>query len=215
MRTVLLPAFLATLLLGAATATAQTAREGAGANAQLIGQLQQLASERTQLQADNARLKRDLDDTKKRLKALEGEKEQLSRNAQSAQLAVSRSSDRADSLEQSLARQKTRMDELIAKFRETATTLRDAENDRAGVKEQLAARERELETCAERNVALYSINGEILDRLENQGFWSSLGKAEPFTKLKRVEIENLVDDYRGRAEDQRVEAPDAAKSPGG
>ncbi len=36
-----------------------------------------------------------------------------------------------------------------------------------------------------------------------------MASLEPFTKIKRVQLENLVDDYHSRAEDQKV-APAAA-----
>jgi chromosome segregation ATPase len=203
------------LLLAGATAPAQTAREGGGANAQLLQQLQQLASERAQLQAENARLDKELDDAKKKLAALATDNEALDRQARSSAAALSRSALNADNLEQSLAQQRARMDELIAKFRETATTLRDVETDRSQISERLAARERAFQTCAERNLALHQINAEVLDRLERQGFWASLGKAEPFTRLKRAEIDNLIEDYRNRADDQRIDSAAASTPPGG
>ncbi len=63
------------------------------------------------------------------------------------------------------------------------------------------------------NVTLYKLNDEILTKMENQGFWSSMARAEPFTKLKRVELENLAVEYRGKAEDAKVPPPTAAVAP--
>jgi chromosome segregation ATPase len=203
------------LMLLSHTAGSQTAREGAGANAQFMQQMQQLASERVQLQAENAGLKKELEELKKRYKSLETEKESLTRNAQSSRAALSRSTANAEGLEQNLTQQRARMEELVAKFRETATTLRDVETDRVQLKDRLAAREREIHTCVERNLALYKVNSEVLDHFGKQGFWSSLGRAEPFTQLKRVANENLIEEYRSRADDQRADAPSAPPSPGG
>jgi hypothetical protein len=93
------------------------------------------------------------------------------------------------------------MDDLVNKFRDTATTLREVETDRATVKQALARQELDLRTCAAANDGFYKLNDEVLTRMENQGFWTSVGKAEPFTKLKRVQLENLVDSYRARAQD--------------
>ncbi|GAC1660206.1 MAG: hypothetical protein PVS2B3_13230 [Steroidobacteraceae bacterium] len=50
----------AALAAAPGTLSAQTARSGGGASAQLAQQLQQLASERTSLQAENERLKKEL-----------------------------------------------------------------------------------------------------------------------------------------------------------
>jgi len=105
------------------------------------------------------------------------------------------------------------MDELVAKFRETLATLKEVESDRANKSNQLATRNRELNSCVEKNLALYKISLEVLAHLEHQGFWSSVARAEPFTRLKRTEIENLVDEYKDRAKDQRVD--EKSKPPGG
>lgn len=201
--------FLATVLLTVAgsLAYAQTQREGGSANAQLMQQMQQLASERTQLQAENAKLKGELEELKKQNKKLGADNETLERKADSASTALARSTTSVESLNENAAQQRARMEELVGKFRETATTLRDVETERATVKSQLDARDRELKVCIDRNLALYRINDEVLDRFEDQGFWSSLARSEPFTRLKRVEIENLVEEYRNRADDQRAEVP--------
>jgi cell division septum initiation protein DivIVA len=196
---------VASLWLLSTTAHAQTMRSGGdNASAQLMQQMQQVVAERTQLQADNAKLKKDLEDLKKQVKSLQSEKDALSHKAQNSEAALSHSTASNESLNQNLAQQRARMEELIGKFRETATTLRDVETERSTVKGQLATRDRELKSCVDKNLALYKINAEVLDRFEHQGFWSSLAKAEPFTRLKRTEIENLVDEYRNKADDQRV-----------
>ncbi len=61
---------LSTALGSMSGALAQTTRSGGGANAQLMQQMQQLASERTSLQAENAKLKKELDDLRKDRDAL-------------------------------------------------------------------------------------------------------------------------------------------------
>src|SRR5262245_51981874 len=73
--------FAVILVTAAHAAAAQTERAGSSANAQLMQQMQQLASERTQLQAENARLKKELDELKKQGKKLGEEKEAVARRA--------------------------------------------------------------------------------------------------------------------------------------
>ena len=197
---------LAILAVLALPAGAQTARSGgSNANAQMMQEMQQLASERTQLQAENARMKQELDDLKKKLNGLEADKDSLTRRMQSSEGAASRAAANTESLNQSLAQQRTRMEELVGKFRETAGTLRDVETERSKLQADLAASQQQFKGCVDKNLQMYQVTNEILDRYEDQGFWSSLGKAEPFTRLKRTQIENLVDEYRGRATDQLVD----------
>lgn len=197
---------------------AQTARSGGsgGQNAQLMQQLQQLASERTSMQAEQARLKKELEDLKKERDALKASQTGANANQRAraeAEAALARSQRTNESTEKDLATTKQRMQELIDKFRETAQTLREVESDRATVKDAYAQQTRELNACVASNNALYDLNNEVLTRFENQGFWSSVTKAEPFTKLKRVQLDNLIDGYRTRADDKKYlpgTAPPAA-----
>jgi chromosome segregation ATPase len=210
MRRILLAVSLAVAIAG--IAQAQTARSDGGGNSQLMQQMQQMASERTALQAENARLKRELDETRKDRDSLKSERETSQRRMQNAEGAAARAGADRTRLEEDLEQQKQRMAELIAKFRETVGNLREAESQRADASRQLDARNLELKTCVDRNGQLYSLSGEILDKLDSQGFWSSVGKVEPFTRLKRTQLENLADEYRGRAEDARIGAPPTAAS---
>jgi chromosome segregation ATPase len=181
-------------------AEAQSARSSGG-NAQAMQQLQQLAAERTQLLADNARLKSELEAAKKERDELKKKNADGAKRGQD--LATARANARAGDLQSELDREKARMSEVVAKFRETAATLRDIETERAQFKNSLVERDGELKQCVARNVALYELNGEILTKLESRGSFSPASALEPFTRLKRVELENLIDGYQTRAEEQR------------
>jgi predicted RNase H-like nuclease (RuvC/YqgF family) len=197
------------ITLAVATQTgAQTARSGGGASAQQLQQLQQLASERTALQNENGKLKAELDKLRKENEAIRRDQksaEQRNRSASaSTEAAVARGAAETERLQADLARERQRMQELVDRFKETANSLRDVEMDRTGVRQTLVERERALKVCVDRNQALYALNGEVLTKFEDQGFWSALARREPFTQLKRVQLENLVDGYRAAAQDQVV-----------
>ena len=194
----------ATLGVGSATATAQTARSGGGASAQLIQQMQQLASERTSLQAENARMKKELADMTKERDALKTGRTNVDSRVRASEAALARSAQDKTNAENETARLKERQQELVTKFRETAQTLKDVETERAAFKQSLATRDTELAQCAARNDALYKLNGEILTRMDAAGSFSRLASLEPFTKLKRVQLENLRDEYKYKADEQRV-----------
>jgi chromosome segregation ATPase len=191
------------LVLGTAadTALAQSARNGGNANAQLMQQMQQLASERTALQAENARMKKELAELTKERDALQASRTVLDQRTRASEAAIARTTQEKATAEGEAAKLQERMQELVAKFRETAQTLRDVETERAAFRQSLATRDAELTQCIDRNRALYELNGEVLTRLENQGVWSRAAAREPFTQIKRTQLENLIEDYRYRAQD--------------
>ncbi len=44
----------------------------------------------------------------------------------------------------------------------------------------------------------------MLDRYEEKGCFSAMRENEPFTQNKRVQLQNLVDEYRWALEDQKL-----------
>jgi len=193
-----------TLCLLAVAAQAQTQRSG-NADARVAQQLQQLTSEKVALQAENNKLKQELEQVKAQLQKSASASKELETRNRALQSASTNRAGSDQQTEAQLERTRGQLQELVTKFRETAQTLRDVETDRATAKSQLAAKEREFKVCVDRNAALYQLNDEVLDRMEDRGFWSQLAEREPFTKLKRTQLENLIDDYRYRVDELRVE----------
>jgi chromosome segregation ATPase len=193
--------------------SAQTARGGANANAQLLQQLQQLGAERTQLQAERDQQKHELESLRSERDSLKKAQTAAHQQQQSSGAALKESAARRTQLEQELQQTKDKMQELIGKFRETIQTLKATETERAAAKQALASRDQELNRCVDSNLALYKLNGEVLGHLEHTSMWSHVARAEPFTQIKRVQLENLVDDYKARADLQRVNPPAAPAAP--
>ncbi|HEY4209983.1 MAG TPA: hypothetical protein VGM84_00770 [Steroidobacteraceae bacterium] len=192
---------------------AQTARTGGAPNAQLMQQMQQLAAERTGLQAENAKMKKELDDLRKERDALKKTQQQqvaLDGKLKAGSEALARSEAARESANQELTQTKGRLEELVNKFRETVQSMREIETNLTTTRQESASRQQDLKVCTLHNQALYKLNGEILTRLEHPSGWSRVASAEPFTRIKRVELENLVDDFKGRADDERLPTTPAA-----
>src|SRR6516165_10456203 len=209
-----LKAWLAVAACGAAaftgSAAAQTARSGGSASAQLMQQMQQLAGERTTLQAENDKLKAQLADLTKERDGLRAGQQTLDRKAKEASTALSHSTTQRQALDQELTQTKAKMQELITKFRDTIQKLREVETENTATKQTLSTREHDLATCVDHNHALYQMNDEILTHMEKHG-----GFSDPFTHLQRIRLENYVDEARGKAQDHLLNppAPPAAATP--
>jgi len=198
----------------AGIATAQVARSGgssSSSNPQMLQQMQQLASERSALQAENAKLKKNVEDLTKELDSLKKTQGSIDQHAKESAAALVQSKTQRDATEEQLKQTKEKLEQLVAKFRETAQTLRETEADRMATRQTLSTHDHELSVCIDRNLALYKINEEALSVLDKQTFWSRAAASEPFTKIKRIQMENLVDDYKARAQDQ-LAAPAAGGS---
>lgn len=205
---VLLTAVFAMLAAGAAPAQ-ESRGGGGGVSAQVVAELQQLSAESASLKAENEQLK-------KQLAAVTAERDQLKKGASAAGLraksseaALARTNAQEASTEAKLTQTQAAAQQLIAKFREVVATLRKTEIEEAQTKQTLAMRQEDLRTCTDRNQALYKLDDEVLTHFERQGFLSRLASDEPFTRIKRVQLQNYADEARGRADDQRYTPPAA------
>ncbi len=211
---------LAIAILGVAltaAALAQVQRSGgSAASAALMQQYQQAVTERAQLQADNEKMKKELEDLKKQLDSSRKELSQLKAGSSRSQAALAAVQASKESSDKALADSKSKMQELIGRFRDTLTTLRAMETERTQAQQQLSQSKTAYDQCALRNDALYQVDNEVLDRYQHQGAFSYLERAEPFTRLKRTQIDNLALEYRQRAAELRVKkaAPGAPGSSG-
>jgi chromosome segregation ATPase len=211
-RTVALRIAAASCLLYAPAAVhAQTQRSG-GEGQKIMQQYQQVAAEKTALQAQLAQMKKDLDAVTAELAAVKKERDAAKAHVGVAPAALAQVTNQKDIAERGLEKSKQQMTELVGRFREIATNLRDTEAGRSALAKDLAQRNSAFDKCAEDNMQLYEINGQLLDRYEHVGLFTKMSAAEPFTRITRSRIENLVDETRERAQQLRVQKSAAAPS---
>lgn len=198
-------ALAAWLIAQCASVNAQVQRSGGGEAQKFMQQYQQLAAEKTALQTQLTQMKKDLDSAKADLAAMKKERDALKAHpagvpaATVAQLTASK-----EAAERNVELSRQRMTELVTRFRETATSLREAESDRTKLRSDLEARNAAFDQCAANNQQLYEINGQILQRYNNVGLFTRMGAVEPFTQITRNRIDNLVVETHARAEELRV-----------
>jgi DNA repair exonuclease SbcCD ATPase subunit len=191
---------------------AQVQRSGGGASAALMAEYQQALTEQSQLKADNDKLKHQLEDAQKDLTAAKRQITTLQSGAGSSQAALKNAQATAQTYEKSFTDTRAKLQELLARFRDTVSTMQGIETSRAQLQQQLTQSKATFDDCAKRNVELYQVDDEVLTRYEHQGMFGYLERGEPFTRLKRTQIENLVDGYRERATTLRV-VPQAPVTP--
>lgn len=197
------------------TAQAQTERTGSDSARvmQQAQQLQQATAERTALQTENTGLKTEIETLKAQLAKAQGEQTALQRRVQTSEATATRLTGNTEASQAALDRSRAQLQELVEKFRETASNLNNVEIAKRNTEIELAGREQAVKSCVDRNVGLYELNSEILTRMEDRGFWSGFTEREPFTRIARTRLENLIDDYRYRVEELRVERASQVAAP--
>jgi chromosome segregation ATPase len=187
--------FFAAWLVLPASAIAEAPAPDAAAR-QALAKAQQmlrtLSTERDALKAENAKLAARLDAELNELQS------KLSESRNSASAAAKRAATESADLQNNIAAGEARARELEAKLKDT--------------EDRLAGRETELSVCTADNRKLGAISAELLGRYENKGVWDAMVEREPLTQIKRVELENLVQQYDDRIVESLVTAPAARRT---
>jgi chromosome segregation ATPase len=215
---------LGLVLLGmTGAALAQTERSGGGENQRIVQQYQQLAAAKTELEAQVATLKHDLDASHADLAALatiKKERDALKAHATAVGASIPELTAGKQAAEKNAEETKAKLNELVTRFRDTANELKQVESDRDQVRGQLRERSAAYDQCTADNLSLYELNGEVLNRYEHVGLFTRVAAKDPFVLTTRNRIENLVDEYRARALELRAKSASAdggekggAKSP--
>ncbi len=91
-----------------------------------------------------------------------------------------------------------------ASAREAGEAGRAREQERAQLTAQVGPLTQRLTTCEARNAILHQTAREILDRYAHIGLGGVLAAREPFVGKKRVQIENLVQEFEDKLLEQEV-----------
>lgn len=92
-------------------------------------------------------------------------------------------------------------------YQKAAAVAREKEDERAALASETIVNKRTIADLERKNVALFNVSNEILDRYEGYSLGKALGAREPFIGTTRVKVENLVEGYKDKILDNRLAAP--------
>jgi chromosome segregation ATPase len=91
-----------------------------------------------------------------------------------------------------------------AAYNEAASVARAKEGERAKLATDVEGLTQRATNCETKNAELFKVGNEILGRYANVSFGDVIAGREPFIGIKRVELQNLVQDYQGKLLDQKA-----------
>jgi DNA repair exonuclease SbcCD ATPase subunit len=200
-------------ILAPTMSNAETARRDGGAdNAALLraqGQVREMAAQRDALTTELEKFK---EESKKKLDEKDAKIAALNKRIEAAQASADKSDAAADktrevnqAMRDRILDAQDKMQKLVAKYKELVAALRVIEDERTTLQQTVARKNADLDACSKDNVTLYQTSLDLIERYENKGVWDAMLEREPVTQLKRVELENVVQDYRTRVNAAKVE----------
>jgi chromosome segregation ATPase len=167
-------------------------------------QVQQMQGQLSTLGEEKDKLTQDLDKATNDLKSTKAHNAQVGRKLAAEQ-------QKREELEKELAATKETLDKTQASLTETTRNLDDTRLKLATTEAQKkeletikAFRERQISACEDKNKSMYQIGRDLMVRYEQKHCGEVFAEKEPFTGLKRVEMENMMEGYRDKLDEQRV-----------
>ncbi|WP_238376482.1 hypothetical protein [Thiobacillus denitrificans] len=177
-------------------------------------QVQQLDQARAQAEQDRAAA---LADNEALTREIAGEivtarRERAARGRLERELEAARKE--LDALRARLGDTEKQLADSQARQQVDAQALRQLHTVKERTARELSGVSRDLTVCRAHNGQLYGLGREMMQRYREKTCADAVAQIEPFTGLKRVEVENLLETWRDRLDGEKIGVPVSAEPNG-
>jgi chromosome segregation ATPase len=157
-------------------------------------QLRSLEDQRAALQAKQAVAERDRDRLQKENDAF---KAQVKDAEQAYQKAI-------EDFNQRLGERDATLEKWKGAYEEAANVARTKDAERAKSVSEATALKASNKSCEDKNARLFKASDEMLTHFKSMNLLDALAAREPVFGINRVDLQNLLQDYRDKILDQKV-----------
>ena len=136
------------------------------------------------------------------LKANAALQAKLEENTTSCEEAIQAVSDRYDKVSKQYEKLNAKYVETMSSYEEKVKSLIGEKND---LDMTLNETEYNLGRCEKHNSEFARIADELIVKYRDKGVVDSIAQKEPFTGLKQIEIEKLIQEYQDKIDDHQLE----------
>ena len=172
-------------------------------------QARTLQGERDALQAAKTQLEAEKKTAEEQAAKLQ---KQIAADKEAADKQIAELHDKSAAQAEQIAGTKASLEKWKASHAEVTGVAQKKEAERAKLAIEKIELQRIVADQRTRNLGMYRVGKEILDRYEKFGLGTALAAREPFTGTMRVKLENLVQDLGDKLAEQRIKPEPAAKT---
>lgn len=165
--------------------------------------MQQLSKEKAQLEKKNSIQLKEIEVLTEKLVAAESDLARFKKKSSKLEKNVAVK-------KRTIAKREDQLRKLAGKYKDAAILVRQLNRNKNDLLASVEQKDNFIGDLQEKNFRLFEVNQDLLKLYENKSAWDSLTQREPVTGLRQVEIENLVQEYRFRLEDNRAELESSA-----
>ncbi len=183
------------------------------------GLLKQIALQKTKAEVDLAKAQGELTEKTKAIENathnLTVQKATLTKAEAALGIAGKQLAEISANLEKAhdrLEKTTAKLHEVVDKYKDTLHQLETVGALRLRQEEKLTVTTRELQDAEKKNLALYQLNQNLLQKYKQKSVWDALRQREPLTGLNSVSVENQIQTLEDKAYQQlEKNAIDATK----
>ena len=170
-------------------------------------QVQQIEQARAQAEQDKLAALADKAAAETELKKLGATERKLSTEQAArgrAESGLKSAQSELEALKARLAETEQKLADSVALQRATADKLAQTESAKKQSELHLADNRQDLKQCRTHNGSLYTLGREMMQKYHDKSCQDALAQAEPFTGLKQIEVENLMETWRDQLDRERL-----------
>ena len=197
---------LALALVSAAgsAVAANDKKDGKDQARRLQQKINALEQEKSQLVQAKSQMEGQLKETTEQFNQAKRSVEAANRKGSSLDKALKAAEDDKAELEEKLAKAEQKLVETEKTLAETAGILRQTQESKSQIEASLTLRTQEFSACSTKNESLHRLGVALIKQYEEKSCLGSVLQREPLTQLKSVDIENMVEEYREKLDQELV-----------
>jgi chromosome segregation ATPase len=200
---------LVLLIFAFAALSASSAAMAEDKNKEQVRRMQQKISS---LEGEKSKIVQEKSELEGKLNEVSGQVGRAKRNAEAAnrkaaqlEKSLKEAEDAKTELSAKLAATEQQLAETGKTLESTTTTLHETQSEKRQLEANLAQRNQEYSACTAMNESLHRLGADLLKQYQDKSCFVSMMQKEPFTQLKSVGIENQVEEYREKLDEQVVD----------
>ena len=210
---------VAMLSAAGSAVAANDKKDGKDQARRLQQKVSELEQEKSQLLQAKSQMEGQLKDAAEQLKRIKRSADAANRKGLSLDKGLKTAESEKAELAEKLATAEQKLADMEKTLADTSTTLagtagalRQTQEERGQLETSLTLRTQEFLACTAKNDSLYRLGGELMRQLGQKSWQGSVLQNEPLTQLQRVAIENTVEEYREKFDQELLDQQQAARS---
>jgi len=167
-------------------------------------QVQQIRQEKTALEEKLTSFEQEKEKLAKQVNGAQARAKSESAKNQQLQQALDAKTQESQTLQEQKTELEQRLAELTAKQAVTERELAKIQAEKNLAQSTLSTRDQQVAGCEDKNVRLYQYGRGLIEQCRDRSASDMALRLEPFTGIKRVAMENLLEEYRDKLDAQKI-----------